>query len=186
MKKILWALALTLGTASAASYKIDSHHANLRFHIDHFGTSTNSAGIYGLEGTVDFDAAAKTGAVALSIPLDKISSGHPDFDAHLKSPDIFNVAQNKEIKFKSTAFEFDGEKVKSVKGDLTLNGKTHPITLNATKFNCYDSPLRKTQVCGGDFETVLDRSQWGIDCLIDKGMSKDEKVVIQIAAAKQD
>ena len=67
-----------------------------------------------------------------------------------------------------------------------LNDKTHPITLNATKFNCYDSPLLKTQVCGGDFETVLDRSQWGIDYLIDKGMSKDVKVVIQIEAAKQD
>ncbi len=58
-----------------------------------------------------------------------------------------------------------GNKVSSVDGTLTLLGQTHPVTLKATKFNCYNSPMLKTEVCGGDFETVIDRSKWGMNYL---------------------
>ena len=47
-------------------------------------------------------------------------------------------------------------------GKLTLKGKTHPVVLKATKFNCYVNPMFKREVCGGDFETTIQRSQWGI------------------------
>jgi polyisoprenoid-binding protein YceI len=36
---------------------------------------------------------------------------------------------------------FDGDKLKEVTGQLTLNGKTHPITIKANKFTCYESPM---------------------------------------------
>ena len=64
-------------------------------------------------------------------------------------------------------------------------GKTHPVTLKATKFNCYQSPMLKTEVCGGDFETVIDRTQWGMNYLVNAGMTKNVKLDIQIEAAKQ-
>jgi len=35
--------------------------------------------------------------------------------------------------------------------------------LKATNFNCYDSPMLKREVCGGDFEATLDRSQFGMN-----------------------
>lgn len=73
----------------------------------------------------------------------------------------------------------------SVDGTLTLLGQTHPVTLKATKFNCYNSPMLKTEVCGGDFETVIDRSKWGMNYLVAAGMSKNVKLNIQIEAAKQ-
>ena len=46
MKKIIFAAlaAAAIGTASAATYKVDEHHANARFAIDHFNTSTNVGG----------------------------------------------------------------------------------------------------------------------------------------------
>ena len=42
MKKTLFAalLVVAAGAASAATYTIDSHHANARFAIDHFGATT--------------------------------------------------------------------------------------------------------------------------------------------------
>jgi len=58
-------------------------------------------------------------------------------------------------------FDFSGDKVTQVTGNLTLMGQTHPITLKASNFNCYDNPKHKREVCGGDFETTLDRSQFG-------------------------
>ncbi len=187
MKKALLALCLTVATATAAAaaYKIDSNHANARFAIDHFGTSTNTAGFYNLSGDMQFDRKAKTGSIDIKIPANTISSNNTQFDNHLKSADLFNVAQYPEIRFQSTRFNFKGDKVSSVIGNLTLLGKTAPVTLKATKFNCYQSPMLKTEVCGGDFEAVIDRTKWGMDYLVSAGVSKNVQLHIQIEAAKQ-
>ena len=80
---------------------------------------------------------------------------------------------------------FSGNTLKSVKGNLTLLGKTHPVTLTATKFNCYQSPMLKTQVCGGDFTTTIDRTKWGMDYLVNAGMTKKVQLNIQIEAGKE-
>ena len=187
MKKALLVALFSIATvsASAATYKIDSNHANARFSIDHFGTTTNTAGFYGLTGTVNFDPKAHTGAVDIVIPLNTVSSGVEHFNEHLKSADIFNVAKYPTARFKSTKWNFVGDKVKSVNGNLTMHGVTKPVTLEATKFNCYQSPMLKAQVCGGDFETTIDRTQWGIDFLVSTGFAKNVKLNIQIEAAKQ-
>ena len=89
------------------------------------------------------------------------------------------------MRFVSTKFHFQDKKVTEVEGNLTLLGETHPVTLKATKFNCYDSPMLKTQVCGGDFVTTIDRTQWGMNYLVDMGMTKNVEIAIQIEAAKQ-
>ena len=187
MKKtlLLTLLAVASAAANAASYKIDPFHANARFAIDHFGTSTNVGGFYGLEGTVQFDPAKRTGAVDVRIPVKNLQSSSNQFTQHLTSADLFNAEQHPEIRFVSEKFVFKGDKVSAVEGRLTLLGKTHPVTLKATKFNCYQSPMLKTEVCGGDFETVIDRTQWGMNYLVNAGMTKNVKLDIQIEAAKQ-
>ncbi len=187
MKKILFTAftaALAAG-AAAATYKIDPHHANARFAIDHFATSTNIGGFYNLNGTLQFDPAKRTGGIDLSIPVNNLQSGSTDFTQHLKSSDLFNAEKYPEIRFVSTRFHFKGNKVSRVDGNLTLLGQTHPVSLKATKFNCYQSPMLKAEVCGGDFETTIDRTKWGMDYLVSAGMSKNVKLNIQIEAAKQ-
>ena len=179
------ALLLLATTALADEYTIDPAHANARFAIDHFGTTTNTGGFYNLTGTVAFDPKAQTGSVDVRIPVSSLNTGNARFDEHLKSADLFNAAQYPEMRFQSSKWHFKGNKVSSVEGTLTLLGQTHPVTLKATKFNCYNSPMLKTEVCGGDFETVIDRSKWGMNYLVAAGMSKNVKLNIQIEAAKQ-
>ena len=77
------------------------------------------------------------------------------------------------------------KKLLSVDGNLTMNGKTAPVKLKADKFNCYQSPMAKAEVCGGDFSTTIDRTKWGLDYLVSAGMSKKVNINIQIEAAKQ-
>lgn len=187
MKQLITALALgiTTSTAMAATYDIDPFHANARFAIDHFNTSTNVGGFYGLTGTLDFDAAKKTGSIDITIPVNSLQSSSTDFTNHLLSADLFDAEKHPEMRFVSTKFNYAGKTLKSVDGNLTLLGKTHPVRLKANKFNCYDSPMLKKQVCGGDFSTTLDRTKWGMNYLVDVGMSKNVKIDIQIEAAKQ-
>lgn len=187
MKKTAFVLAAALAAhfAAAADYKLDPLHTNARFAIDHFGTSTNVGGFYGLSGDMKFDAKAKTGSIDLRIPVSSLQSGSQQFSGHLQSADLFDAARYPEMRFVSTRFHFDGDKVRAVDGKLTLRGQTHDVQLKADKFNCYDSPMLKTQVCGGDFSATIDRTRWGMDYLVSAGMSKAVRIDIQIEAAKQ-
>ena len=179
------ATALTAGAAQAANYAIDPTHTFVTFEISHFGATTNRARFDKKQGTVEFDRAAKTGKVDISIDVTSVNSGTPQFDKHLQSADLFDAAKHPTIKFVSDKFSFNGDKVSEVSGQLTLLGKTAPVTLKATQFNCYDSPMLKREVCGGDFEATIDRTQWGVNYGIDWGFTKNVRLVVQIEAIKQ-
>ncbi len=187
MKKMIFTVlaAAVTASASAATYKVDEAHTNARFAIDHFNTSTNVGGFYGLSGTVDFDKAKRQGKIDITIPVNTLQTGSERFTGHLKSPDLFNAEKFPEMRFVSTKFNYVGKKLTSVDGNLTLLGKTHPVKLKAEKFNCYDSPMAKAEVCGGDFSTTIDRTKWGMNYLVDSGMAKKVKLDIQIEAVKQ-
>lgn len=179
--------ALSMGTAQAqsATYVLDPTHTFVTFEIGHFGTSTNRGRFDKKEGTVQFDRAGKTGKVDLTIDATSISTGTPPFDKHLQSADLFNAAKFPTIQFSADQFRFNGDKVSEVAGKLTLLGQTHPVTLKANTFNCYQSPMLKREVCGGDFETTIDRTQWGMDYGVSFGMPKNVRLIVQVEAIKQ-
>ena len=179
------AAAMTAGAAQAANYAIDPTHTFVTFEIGHFGASTNRGRFDKKQGTVEFDRAAKTGKVDITIDTTSVNTGTPTFDKHLKSADLFDAAKHPTIKFVSDKFSFNGDKVSEVTGQLTLLGKTAPVTLKATQFNCYDSPMLKREVCGGDFETTIDRTQWGMNYGVEWGFPKNVRLVVQIEAVKQ-
>jgi len=177
-------LASTL-SAQAASYAIDPAHTYVTFEIGHFGTSTNRGRFDKKEGKIEFDRAAKSGKVEISIDTTSVNTGFAAFNTHLQSADLFDAAKHPSMKFVADKFSFNGDKVSEVTGNLTLLGKTNPLTLKATNFNCYDSPMLKREVCGGDFEATLDRSQFGMNYGLDWGFPKNVRLVIQVEAVKQ-
>ena len=183
------AIAATLLVSSfqtqAASYAIDPTHTFVTFEISHFGTTTNRGRFDKKDGMVEFDRAAKTGKVTLTIDTTSINTGTPAFNKHLQSADLFDAEKHPTMKFVADKFSFSGDKVTEVSGALTLLGKTNPVTLKATNFNCYDSPMLKREVCGGDFEATVDRTQFGMNYGIDWGFPKNVRLVVQVEAVKQ-
>ncbi len=107
------------------------------------------------------------------------------FDGHLRKKDFFNSEEFPTAKFVSDKFTFDGDKVTSVAGTLTMLGKTNPVTLTASNFNCYNNPMFKREVCGGDFETTIQRSQWGMTYGVAGGIPDNVRLLVQIEAVKQ-
>lgn len=184
---ILAASALAAGAAQAqsATYAIDPTHTFVTFEISHFGTSTNRGRWDKKQGTVQFDRAGKSGKVDLTIDMTSISTGTANFDKHLQSKDFFDTANHPTATFVGDKFSFNGDKVSEVSGNLTMLGKTHPITLKATNFNCFQSPMLKREVCGGDFEATVDRVAYGMNYGIQYGFPKDVRLVIQVEAIKQ-
>ena len=55
--------------SNSTSYKLDPNHANVRFAIDHFGTTTNTGGFYGLTGDMEYNPAKRMAASMLIFQL---------------------------------------------------------------------------------------------------------------------
>jgi len=178
-----------IGSSHAANYNIDPNHTNVRFALDHFKTSTNTGGFYNVTGQLQYDPSAKTGSISLVIPINSLSTGNKKFDIMLTGRDFFDREQFPLAYFESTKWYFaNGKanpKVTRVDGNLTLHGETNPVTLTATKFNCYFSPILKKSVCRGYFTTRIDRTKWNINKYVLFGMTKNLTLNIQVEAAKQ-
>lgn len=169
--------------AEAATYSVDPTHTAAIFEMQHFGTSTNRGRFDKKEGSVTLDRAAKTGRVEVTIDTNSINTGTEPFNAHLKK-EFFESATYPTAKFVGDQFSFDGDKVTTVTGNLTLHGQTKPVTLKALNYNCYQNPMLKREVCGGDFETTITRSDFGINAML-PFIPDSVHLVIQIEAVKQ-
>ncbi|HET6786597.1 MAG TPA: YceI family protein, partial [Aquabacterium sp.] len=163
---------------------IDPTHTFVTFEAKHFGTSTNRGRFDKKQGTVTLDKEAKTGKAEITIDMGSINTGTAPFDGHLKSKDFFNAEAFPTATFVGDKFVFDGDKVVEVSGHLTMLGKRQSVTLKATGFGCYENPRLKREVCGGDFETTLQRDAYGMSYGL-PFIPNDIKLVIQVEAVKQ-
>ncbi|QXL83382.1 YceI family protein [Comamonas sp. NLF-1-9] len=181
------ALALGMGAAQAepASYQVDADHTYVTFAIDHYGASVNRGRFDAVSGSIRFDPAAKAGQFDITVDTNSIYSGSRGFDEHLKSPDLFDVARYPTMRFVADRMDFEGERLVQVAGQLTLLGQTRPLTLKALQFKCYPNKRAKTEACGGDFEAVIDRTEWGMDYLVAVGMPKSVRITATIEAFRQ-
>ena len=178
--------ATTLGAqAQTATYAIDPTHTFGTFEVPHFGVTTNRGRFDKKAGAVQFDKTGKSGKVDLTIETASISTGTAAFDKHLQSKDFFNSAEFPTARFVADKFSFNGDKVSEVAGSLTLLGKTNPVVLKASNFGCYTNPMLKVEVCGGDFETTIVRSQYGMGWGLNFGIADNVRLVIQVEGIKQ-
>jgi polyisoprenoid-binding protein YceI len=170
--------------AQSATYTVEPTHTFVNWEAKHFGTSTSRGRFDKKSGTITYDKAAKTGTADITIEMASISTGVAPFDGHLKSNDFFAAEQFPQAKFVGKQFKFEADKLSEVIGELTMRGITKPATLKATGFGCYDSPMLKREVCGGDFETTITRSQfdmkYGLPFIPD-----NIRLLIQVEAIKQ-
>ena len=170
--------------AQTATYTVDPTHTFVTWEAQHFGTSTSRGRFDKKEGTVEFDRAGKTGKVDITIDMASISTGVAPFDTHLKGKDFFDVANHPTARFVANGLAFDGSNVSQVTGTLTFLGKTGPVVLKASRFNCYMNPFVKREACGGDFETTIQRSQWGSSYGL-PGIPDNVRLLVQVEAIRQ-
>jgi polyisoprenoid-binding protein YceI len=171
--------------AESATYAIDPSHTFASWEIAHFATSTNRGRFNKTSGTVTLDKAAKTGSIDVTIDTTSLDTGTAAFTKHISSDEMLNVAAFPTAHFVANKFVFSGDKVTEVDGNLTLMGKTNPIVLKAQNFNCYMNPMVKREVCGGDFDATLVRSQYGVTYGLNYGFPDAMHLVIQVEAVKQ-
>ena len=161
-----WIVALALALAGmgarAEELNVDSEHTRVTFEINHFGYSTFRGQFNEATGRISYDPAAKRGSADVTVAVASVATGVAKLGQHLQTPEFFDAAKHPNVTFKSTAFNFDGDELKSVDGNLTIRGTTKPVTLTVTAVACKPHPLGKYPACGADAEVKIKRSEYGV------------------------
>ena len=163
LQKLRAALLTALpAMAELETYTVDPRHTLPTYEVGHLGYSMQRGRFNKTTGKITLDAEARKGSADIVMEAGSVSSGIDKLDEHLRSEDFFNAAKYPQITFKSTSFAFDGDRVKSASGDLTINGVTRPVTFNANMFLCGPHPVTKKKQCGADLVATIKRSEFGM------------------------
>jgi polyisoprenoid-binding protein YceI len=134
MRKTLFAAALVLIAASAAqaqTWTIDAGHSGAHFAVRHMMVSTVRGDMGKVSGSITYDGKnLAAAAVDATIDVTAISTRDEKRDAHLKSPDFFDVATYPTMTFKSKKVVPGADGAFKLVGDLTMRGVTKEVTLD--------------------------------------------------------
>jgi polyisoprenoid-binding protein YceI len=170
--------------AIAEDYVLDASHSQIVFSWNHLGYSTTYAMFSGFEGEIDFrqdDPAASS--VSVSFPVRTMLTGWEQRFAHFMSPDFFDAAEDEMVSFVSTGIEVTGESTALITGDLTVNGVTRPVVLDATLNQVGEHPMEGKPWAGFDATTTLLRSDYGLGAFA-PFVGDEVEVVISVEAMK--
>jgi polyisoprenoid-binding protein YceI len=120
--------ALATPQTATSSWNIDPVHSVAEFKVKHMMISNVKGHFTGLKGVLTLDETATTKShVEVSIDATSINTRDPQRDAHLKSPDFFDVEKFPTLSFKSTQVDRVNDGELAVAGDLTIHGVTRNV-----------------------------------------------------------
>ncbi|MFN3209710.1 MAG: YceI family protein [Roseovarius sp.] len=190
MKSIAFAGAFALaGLATAATaapekYTLDPSHSQVLFSYNHLGFSTTWNMFAGFEGEIMFDQEdPANSSVSVSMPVMSMFTGWEERFEHFMGDDFFGAEEGDMITFTSTAIEVTGDNTAEITGDLTINGVTNSVVLDATLNKADAHPMQEKQWAGFDATTTLLRSDYGLDYAA-PAISDEVEVMISIEAGK--
>jgi polyisoprenoid-binding protein YceI len=165
-RKPLIATAVLLVAASAAqaqTWNIDTGHSAAHFAVRHMMVSIVRGDMGKVAGTVTFDGKNFAAAsVDAAVDVTGISTREEKRDAHLKSPDFFDVATYPTITFKSKKVTAAADGSFKVLGDLTLRGVTKEVTLDCEALRPVIKDQGGNSRTGTTATTKINRQDFGV------------------------
>jgi polyisoprenoid-binding protein YceI len=114
---------------ATTTWNIDPVHSVAEFKVKHMMISNVKGQFTGLKGALTLDGAdLLSSKVEATIDAASINTRDPQRDAHLKSPDFFDVEKFATLSFHSAHVSPSGEGELAVDGDLTIHGVTRRVT----------------------------------------------------------
>ena len=166
-------------------WAIDLSHSQIQFAVKHLGISTVRGTFDQFEGTIEEENGHVLSAT-VDIDVASINTGNAQRDGHLRSGELFHVAEFPKASFNLTSFSKSGEDVTAV-GELTLLGISHPVTLRGELNGPVKDPWGNQKV-SASLTTVISRKVWGLvyNGVLETGglmLSDEIKMTIEVQAA---
>ncbi|MDP1750742.1 MAG: YceI family protein [Reyranella sp.] len=119
--------------ATAGTYTVDGDHAAVLARVSHIGYSYSVFRFDRVSGTLVWDPAnIARSTLSVSVKIESITSNVKDFASQLAGDQFLNAPRFPEATFVSTAFRQTDTTSGRVDGQLTLMGKTAPVTFDVT------------------------------------------------------
>jgi polyisoprenoid-binding protein YceI len=177
-------LASAPAFATPEAYVFDPSHSQIVFSYDHLGYSTGYGMFSGIEGQVQFDPQdPAASSVTVEFPVKSMLTGWQARFEHFMSADFFDATDDEMVSFKSTGVEVTGEKTAKITGDLTLNGVTKSVVLDAVLNQAGEHPMEKKMWAGFSATTTLLRSDYGLGAYA-PFIGDEVALVISVEASK--
>jgi len=181
----LFFLGISNNALSAAeTYKVDTAHTYVMFRVKHLGVGYSYGRFNGPAGKFVFDESSPSNSsIEMQVKTNDVDTKVDKRDNHLKSPDFFNAAEHPEISFKSTSVKKISSNTYEVAGNLTLLGKTRPISMKASDTGAGEDPWGKYR---RGFETTftIKRSEFGMNFML-KGVSDEVDITVSVEGIRQ-
>ena len=126
--------ATTIQEAPAQTpWQVDPMHTEVEFSVRHLMISNVKGRFGNVAGSVALDdARPQSVALDVQIPVATLDTRNEQRDAHLRSADFFEAEKHPYITFVARRVQGDVYDAFKLHGDLTIRGKTHPVTLDVT------------------------------------------------------
>ncbi len=178
-------MALVPHTVLAAeTYAVDSTHTYVLFKINHLNIGNSYGRFDGPSGSFTWDEANPANSeFELMVQATNVDTDSDKRDKHLRSADFFNADQHTQISFKSSGVRKLKDDTFEVRGDLTMLGQSHPITVSAVQTGNGEDPWGNYR---RGFETTftIKRSQWGMNFMLN-GLSDEVEITVSIEGVRQ-
>jgi len=144
-------------------WAFDPAHSKAGFRVKHLMISNVDGVFNSFSGEVitegeDFS----TSRIQFKIDSSSIDTGMADRDAHLKSPDFFDVENYPELAFTNGTLRDLGDETYELTGDLTIKGITHTVKLSAEYGGMMKDPWGNLKA-GFTVTGKLNRKNWGLN-----------------------
>jgi polyisoprenoid-binding protein YceI len=114
--------------AATTSWNIDPAHTTAEFKVRHMMITNVKGQFSAVTGVVEIDPdEVANSRVEVSIDASSISTRDAQRDAHLKSPDFFDVEKFPTLSFVSTRVTRKDDGELAVEGNLTIHGVTRKV-----------------------------------------------------------
>ena len=170
--------------ALAESYKLDPVHTSIIFRVKHLDVAYFFGRFNGASGTFSFDETTPSkSSIEMQVSTTNIDTNVEKRDNHIKSPDFLNVQKHPFIKFQSKSVKQLDTNNYEIKGELTLLGKTRPLTIKAVHTGSGKDPWGNFR-SGFKTSFIIKRSDFGMDFMLG-GVSDEVQLTVSIEGIKQ-
>jgi polyisoprenoid-binding protein YceI len=170
-------------------WEIDSSHSSVHFSVRHLVIAKVRGTFARWSGAVQVPDDFTKATVDVTIDASSIGTGVDQRDAHLRSPDFFDVAQFPELRFVGKRVVPRSGSEIDVVGDLTIKGATREIVLRVEQHGQAKDPWGNLRAAF-TAKTAIDRKDFGLtwnQVLETGGVMVGDRVEIEaeIEAVKQ-
>lgn len=168
-------------------WNIDRAHSSVAFSIRHLVISKVRGRFRDFTGSLEVEGDAPT-AVSAVVNVASIDTAEADRDAHLKSPDFFDVATFPTMTFTSSSITSKGAGRWAMSGPLTLHGVTHEVTFDVTGGGRAKDPWGNERVVY-EGTTRINRKDFGLawNAALETGgvlVGEDVEITLEVQAVR--